>query len=304
MYLVIGASSFIGRHLYEYCQKNKLEVVGTFFKHSFNSEWVRFDICKDRLDEFCHVNLGGRVPDAVIICSANASIDGCKKDACASEELNVDGIQRILHQANVLGAKSVFLSSEAVFDGKIGMYSEDDIPNPVTLYGRQKLYIEQYMIHNLQKYLIFRISRAVGSQFEEEDIWNEFYNKIKNQGEIICLKNQSFCPTEVMDIAEGIIKSLEQGLNGLFHLSSANYISRYKLAKLYVMKTIGKYDKIVEKEYDEFSFFDNRHIYGGLNGNKLADILGFHYMSVEEILDKYANTWKASCICLSDGRRN
>ena len=297
MYLVIGASSFIGRHLYEYCKKNKLDVVGTYFTHSFNSEWVRFDICQDKLDEFCHVNLGGRVPSAVIICSANASIDRCKRDAYASERLNVDGIQRVLHQADMLGAKSVFLSSEAVFDGEKGMYSEEDIPSPVTLYGSQKLHVEQYMIHNLQQYLVFRLSRAVGSRFGEEDIWNEFHNKIKGQEEIICLRNQSFCPTEVMDIARGIIKSLELGINGIYHLSSANYISRYKLAKLYVKKTIGRYEKIIEKEYNEFSFLDNRHIYGGLNGNKLANILDVHYMSIEEILDKYVSTWDASCIC-------
>lgn len=99
-----------------------------------------------------------------------------------------------------------FLSSEAVFDGETGMYSEEDIPNPITLYGRQKLQIEQYIMRNHNNYLIFRISRAVSCQFGEKDIFNEFYQKIVSNEEILCLKNQSFCLTEVHDIAVGIIK--------------------------------------------------------------------------------------------------
>lgn len=82
-------------------------------------------------------------------------------------------VQKILAKANKLGIKSIFLSSEAVFDGRKGMYTEEDIPNPITLYGKQKLQIE-----NLNDYLIFRISRATGSSFGEKDIFDEFYNKI------------------------------------------------------------------------------------------------------------------------------
>lgn len=65
-----------------------------------------------------------------------------------------------------------------MFDGRKGMYTEDDIPNPITLYGRKKLQIEQYMIENLNDYFIFRISKATGSSFGEKDFFDEFYNKI------------------------------------------------------------------------------------------------------------------------------
>lgn len=292
MYLIIGASSFIGRHLYDCCKKKNIDVLGTYCTHSYYKEWIKFDICSDELNEIWQNNMNGKLPDAVIICGANSKFDSCKKDEEASNRLNVIGTKRILEQASSLGIKTVFFSSEAVFDGEKGFYSEDDVPNPIVVYGQQKLQIEHYMIRYLNNYLILRISKAVGSCYGEEDIFDEFYNKIVKQEDILCLKNRSFCITEVGDIAEVVVRAIEQDLNGLYHLASENYISRYELAKLYANKMFGGYERIEERGYDDFSFLDNRYIYGGLDGRKLTDLLGIHYMSLEEILNNYAKTYQ------------
>ncbi|NBJ97514.1 NAD-dependent epimerase/dehydratase family protein [bacterium 1xD8-48] len=292
MYLVIGASSFIGRHLYNYCKARGIDIKGTYYSHPYDAEWIKFDVCLDDLEELCYNYLNGKVPEAIILCGANANIDECKRNEEASYLLNVSGTKKILAKANKLGIKSVFLSSEAVFDGRKGMYTEEDIPNPITLYGRQKLQIEQYMIENLNDYLIFRISRATGSSFGEKDIFDDFYSKIVNQEEIVCLKNQSFSLTEVDDITSGIIGALECRLTGLYHVSSNNFVSRYELANLYADKIFGGYEKIMEKEYGKFDFWDNRHIYGGLRGDKLTHLLGMQYLTIIEILEKYLHSYE------------
>lgn len=294
MYLIIGASSFIGSHLFMLCKKEGIDVLGTYYTHTYNDEWVPFDLCIDELPLLCEKNLNGKMPDAIVICSANTSIDSCKRDEKASDRLNVTSMKKLLDQADAMGIKTVFLSSEAVFDGKRGLYTESDIPKPVTLYGRQKLQIEQYIMDHISNYLIFRISRAVGSCYQEKDIFYEFYHKIMNLEEIVCLKNQYFCLTEVDDIAKGMIGAIEKGLRGLFHLSSANYISRYELAKLYAEKIFGGYDNIVEKDYRELPFADGRHLYAGLNGEKLAAQLNLEYMDLDTILEKYRISYQAT----------
>ena len=298
MYLIIGASGFIGSHLYEQCRGNGIDVLGTYCTYSYNPEWVRFDICADDLNEFCIRHLNGKDLDAVVLCGANGNIDSCKKNGVESSLLNVTGTQRILGQADALGAKCVFLSSEAVFDGKKGMYTEEDATNPVTVYGMQKLKVEQYMIHNIRDYLIFRISRAVGSRFGERDIFDEFYKKMTGNKEIVCLKDQSFCLTEVGDIVKGILQTLEQKMSGLYHLSSANYISRYELARFYGAKMFGGYNKISEQEYSEMNFLDNRHIYGGLSGGKLEKLIGIKYLSITDIMENYLESAEASGVNL------
>lgn len=152
--------------------------------------------------------------------------------------------------------------------------------------------IEQYITHHLQDYLIFRVSRASGSSYGEKDIFDEFYNKILNQEEIICLRNQSFCLTEIGDIAESIVKALDKNLCGIYNLSSSNYITRYELAKLYADRFFGGYKKIIEKEYKDISFLDSRPVYGGLNGDKLTDLIEIHYMSLEDILNQYSSSYR------------
>ena len=292
MYLIIGASGVIGSHLYSYCKRNGIHVAGTYYSHSFVKEWIRFDLCQDDFGSICQNYFKENLPKAVIVCGANANIDNCKRDEYGSRLLNVEGTRRIFEQAAEMGVKSVFLSSEAVFDGYRGMYREEDVPNPLTLYGRQKLQIEEYMAGRLDEYLIFRLSRAVGSSFGEKDIFHEFYNRIICQKEIICLKEQSFCLTEVDDIACTIIRALESGINGVYHLASNNYITRFDLANIYAKKIFGGYGKILEMEYENFKFLDHRHIHGGLRGDRLAGLLGMKYMDIETILDRYKRSYR------------
>lgn len=292
MYFIIGASGFIGKHLYDYCIKQRIDVLGTYYKHSYCKEWVRFDVCTDNLCDITNGYLNSNELHTIIICAANSSIDGCKKNESDSNDLNIMGTKRIIEQADKMGIRCVFLSSETVFDGKRGMYTEEDIPNPITLYGKQKLIIEQYLAESVNDYLILRISRAVGSSYGENDIFNEFNNKIISNEEIVCLKNQSFCVTEINDIVLCIMKALEKNLRGLYHMSSNNYISRYELASLYAEKIFGGYGKIVEREYSEMQFLDNRHIYGGLDGNKLANLIEIDYMNIADILKHYMETYR------------
>lgn len=292
MYLIIGASGFIGNHFYDYCEKRNIPVCGTYYHHADNPQWLPFDLCRDDLEELCGRYLKGQIPEAVIFCGANTSIDSCKKNEEASFQLNVTETKRILAQAKKLKSKCVFLSSEAVFDGEKGRYTEDDIPNPITSYGKQKLEVEQYMRQEIENGLIFRISRAVGSSYGEKDIFQDFYNRILNQEEIVCLKDQSFCLTEVDDISQIMARALKQDLKGLYHIASDNYISRYHLADLYAQHVFGGYLKIIEKEFEEMMFVDHRHIKGGLDGSRLADLLDFHYMELPQILERYQESYE------------
>ena len=224
---------------------------------------------------------------AIIICGANASIDSCKKNEESSYELNVQGTKRLIDEVKKLDTKCVFLSSEAVFDGKKGRNKEEDLPNPINVYGKQKLYIENYISRNLDNYLIFRISRVIGNHFGEKDIFNEFYTKIKKNEEISCLEGMSFCLTDVNDVTRIIKLSVEKNIRGLYHISSNNYVSRYQLANIYANKIFGGYTKIKEKMYEEIPFLDKRAVKSGLNGNKIVQLLDIQYTDLEIILDRY-----------------
>lgn len=290
--LIIGASGFIGRHLYQYCKQEDIYVVGTYYENKVDEEYIFFDMYRQSF-----LNLLERLPKniclkemVVVLCSANASIDSCKMNEELSYKLNVQKTKELLMDLKQLKIKTVFLSSEAVFDGKKGLYTEKDIPNPITVYGRQKYEIENYISNNLENALIFRISRAVGSRFGEKDIFHEFFQKIYNNETIICLKNQSFCLTEVDDISRAIILTISMDLQGIYHISSANYITRYELAKLFSNEIFNGRGVIEEKNFEEIRFIDHRHIKGGLNGSMLKEDINLEYMDLNSIIRKYKRT--------------
>jgi len=77
-----------------------------------------------------------------------------------SKALNVDSIKRILNRLKEWEIKPIFASSEFVFDGKKGNYKETDEVNPILLYGKQKVAIEDYIQSQFKDYLIFRLAKV------------------------------------------------------------------------------------------------------------------------------------------------
>lgn len=284
-YLIIGASGFIGGAIYKYCKKLNLEVYGTYRSCYESDNLLRFDQIYESLNDLIRKYKIEDFNDfAVIMCAANTSIDSCKEDEYSSRLLNVISTKKVVNEILELGGKPVFLSSEAVFDGKRGLYSELDTPCPITVYGNQKLEVENYILNSTDECLIFRISRAVSSVRGDGDIFDDFRDKILRGEPITCIENQSFNPTEVGDIAKCVILACERRLNGIYHIANRTYISRAELARFYSAEVLHKKAYIVEKGIGEMHFLDNRHIYGGLNAEKIENVLNFRFKELQDIL--------------------
>ena len=129
------------------------------------------------------------------------------------------------------------------------------------------------------------MSRAVSSIPKRGDIFDEFSDKIQKGEEIICLKDQSFNPTDVNDVAKCIVDSCEARLRGVYHIANRDYVTRAELARIYAER-MHKKVRVIEKEYDEMAFVDNRHVYGGLNAQKIENELDYSFVEVDEIVSR------------------
>ena len=149
--LIIGGSSSLGQFL---INKNKNLFDFTSYKKKIK-DGIKFDLINDRLLDLKINNY-----ENIIILSAISSPDECKKNPEYSNKLNVLSTINLINYCINKNKKLIFFSSEFIYDGLKGNYDENDEPNPINLYGEQKLLVENYIKNNCEKYSILRVAKT------------------------------------------------------------------------------------------------------------------------------------------------
>ena len=131
---VIGASGYIGAHLFRKYRETFPDCIGTGFSRS-GQDLISFDLRQPKLEALRLEETGHQ---AVIIASAMPNIAWCEAHPQESYELNVQGTLELVKQLGKTSLKTYFLSSDYVFNGETGNYSDTAPTSPNTEYGRQK----------------------------------------------------------------------------------------------------------------------------------------------------------------------
>jgi len=218
---IVGASGAIGGELYKYLMDQGERCLGTYCTGK-KENLVKYDL---RIDD---PSLFDRC-DIVVIMGGVTNIDECAKRKEDAQAINVDGIIRLIKHLADKKIESVFISSDQVFNGKQGNYSESDEPDPVNQYGKFKLEVERFMRENLSDYLIFRLSKTYSKRLEW-GILAETVASLKRGDKVRAAYNLIYNPTDVMLVCEGIYKAITAGSTGLYHLAGKNIMSRYDFA--------------------------------------------------------------------------
>lgn len=239
--LILGASGFVGSYIYNYFYKsNSYKILGTYFKTEANNL-----IYLDKLDKGnLHKILYEFNPDIVIDSSYEANVDKCEIDANSSD-LNVQGTENIVEICKKTDSLLIFVSTDYVFDGENGPYTESDEPNPINVYGRQKLKSEKIIQNELDRFLIVRVVSVYGCKVGSKNTLQKLKDAEKNNIDIVKYVNDQWTtPTYVEDIPKGIETLLRNDCNGVWHISSGQFLNRFDFAS----KLINKYNINVKVE--------------------------------------------------------
>ena len=131
--LVIGAAGQVGRNLEPALQAAGWNVVGADLR---GAPFLALDVGDDAAVRRC---LHDVRPSLCILSAALTNVERCESEPEAAEALNARAPVVVAEACRELGARVVYLSTEYVFDGERGPYSEDDPPCPLSAYGRTKL---------------------------------------------------------------------------------------------------------------------------------------------------------------------
>lgn len=277
--LVIGASGYIGKEIYNEAIRKNIDVIGTRCQCE-NSELYEMDITKS---EYVIPQFKGFKKYA-IICSADSNIDYAYTNKEKAYHKNVVSTIKLIENLRKFDYKVIFLSSDNVFDGIKGNYVEEDLQNPINEYGKMKAEIEHYILDSNKEDYIMRIGKTIGVFSHQKDMLLDWYQKAVEGNKIYCIKDNIFTPIYVNDVAKSFFALLNLNLGGLYNIVSDVAYSRFELCKFF-LKTIDIGTEIYEKEVSEFNFKDKRPLNIALINTKIKHDTNIKFTSMEEVFE-------------------
>jgi dTDP-4-dehydrorhamnose reductase len=177
-------------------------------------------------------------PDIIINCAAYTNVDGCETERELSWKVNVDAVKNLIIAARSTGSKIIQISTDYIFDGKTGNYSEQSKPNPLSYYGKSKLAAENALVTSGISYVIVRtmIIYGTGKNLRANfAVW--LINMLSTKQPVTIVDDQFGMPTMVDDLAWGLVKIVDMEKSGIYNICGSEYLSRYefavKLASIY-----------------------------------------------------------------------
>lgn len=235
--LVLGASSFVGRHLM--ARLDPARTIATYNRRPVPGA-IQFDSVE--------MPLATIVPDPAavgfaVLLLGDTQPDSCVADPARSRAVNVDSLRRIVDTLAGWHIPIVFTSSEFLFNGQKGHYSEADIPSPTLLYGRQKLEIERHLEAVTEDFATLRLAKVYGELPGDGTLLTTWLAALLRKETIRSARDQRFSPIFVGDVVDAILIVMEKSLRGLYHAAGPVGASRLEL--LTMLRTeVGRYRAI------------------------------------------------------------
>tara|TARA_B100000131_G_C18079275_1_gene597596 strand:- start:432 stop:1262 length:831 start_codon:yes stop_codon:yes gene_type:complete len=165
-------------------------------------------------------------PDAVINCAAWTDVDGCEEEPDKAFNTNGYSVGVLKEFTEKFNSRLIQISTDYVFDGtKSSPYTENDLPNPLNIYGHSKLLGEQLAG---ERSLIIRTSWIFSRK--GHNILQSILALLEKDNKLRFVNDQIGNPTYSYDLAAVILKLIDSSATGLFHVTNADPVSWYELA--------------------------------------------------------------------------
>jgi dTDP-4-dehydrorhamnose reductase len=245
--LITGISGFLGWNLVQRL-KDQYRVYGTCLDNSVSIPGVEiftFDLSDwSKIERFCQA-----VDPAVIVhTAAYANPDYCELHHKEALTLNTFATRELAKAANRLGSKLIYTSTDFVFDGRRGEYSEADDPAPLNYYGKTKFLGELEIMNHCSHYDTLRIGTLYG---RGNGIRPNFFETLEKQllagMKPSCVVDQYRTFLFVEDAVQVISKLIEEKkVKGLFHLGGPEKASRFQFAET-LCAALVSLESLIEK---------------------------------------------------------
>ena len=165
------------------------------------------------------INRSAGALGAIVLAFGISGIDACARDPAGTRYLNIDRVAAVAAAASERGVLPVLLSTDYVFDGSREFWSEQDEPNPISEYGRQRLATERAIASFDRPHLILRIGRAIADHARRRD-WLYRWCEAMQAGRTIRLATDQFLsPIAADDVGQIVVSLIDANARGLVHVA-------------------------------------------------------------------------------------
>jgi dTDP-4-dehydrorhamnose reductase len=172
-------------------------------------------------------------PDCVVHTAAMTQVDDCEKDENACRLNNIEAVRFVAEACEPWGTHFIHLSTDFIFDGKSGPYSEIEALSPLSIYGHSKAEAEQIVQKYAGPWTIIRTVLVYGlaADMSRSNIvlW---VKKSLEEGKAIRIVSDQFrTPTLAEDLAEGCVRVALRKATGIYNISGGEYMSVLEMAR-------------------------------------------------------------------------
>ena len=283
--LITGAIGLYGSKLANMGVQRNIEVYSSDVQElPVDGTFVKLDVSNKELvaETFTRIK-----PDVVIHAATLTDVDKCELNKELAWKINVEGTKNIVEAAKGTGSFLIYISTDYVFNGEKGNYTELDQPNPINYYGLTKLKAEE-LVKAQDEYLIGRPSVIYGSTPAAGKVnFALWLIETLHRGEHAKIVTDQFnTPTLNANLAEMTLESAERRLTGTFHLCGATRVSRFQFAQL-IAETFDLDKRLVDPvQSSQFKWPAKRPMDSSLDTSKAQKTLKNKPIEIHEALKR------------------
>ena len=250
---------------------------------AYQGDVLNYDLLKD--------SIVGSKSNYIIHCAALVNVDYCEENPKECYELNVELTRKIASIANEVGAKMIFISSDAVYNGDVkGLHKEIETISPISEYAKSKQMAEKVVLNSYNG-LVIR-TNILGYNYREKKSFNEWVeDSLTNGFSLNMFDDIYFSPITVNELAMIIDKCMDNSVSGLFNICSTGSISKYDIGNEIkkVFKLEGQINSI---SMNNFDFVAPRTRNMSMSNDKIKNELGIEISNCQETVQQLYNLRK------------
>jgi dTDP-4-dehydrorhamnose reductase len=170
-------------------------------------------------------------PTLLLNCAAHTGVDACETESEKANAINGDGPRNLAQLCLEYRTQLIHFSTDFVFDGQSDRpYRPNDIPNPLSAYGKSKLLGEQGIMQTAPpSWLIIRTAWLFGRH--GNCFPRAIIDRARKNLPLEVVNDQIGCPTYAVDLAWAVLKLIDHGCTGIWHLSNSSSTNWFEFSK-------------------------------------------------------------------------